>query len=575
MSTLLRPDPAHSDPAPSYDAAYYERLVIGNTARSNRRRGLAVLAVLLLAAGSHAAMRFTHRNENLRLAVAQNDDAQVRRLLAWGADPDLRASSVKAGDSERAGMANTHKTLLMVAVSGAHPAIANALLDRGANPNIQLQNGQSALMLAARDPAFVHVLLAHGANPKLRDSKGRTALLFATQTGDAEAIRDLLAHGASVEEADNAGQTALCIASATHHEEAVRVLLEHNANTDALVSARLATDDEDAAQSQFFRPPPSAPRHWMPLEWAAFNGSPSLIAAIWDTRLTPQERANQGIMAINRVTSSGSVDALQALLDRGVPVEIASPNDRSQARVYWAMPLWGAAMAHNLPMCRLLVERGAHVNAAFASGYGTPLMQAASDVTPDLVSFLLDHGADVNAQDATGMTALMRCDRSPEIAQILLSHGANVNARDAKGKSVLEYAYMPTVMQALLAHGADAHRLNNGADTLGRCSSPDVAEMLIAHGADVNARDKDGKTALLLSWYSNVTPVLLAHGADVNAHDREGNTPLHVAVERNSTESIKALLARGADRNAANVHGVTPLMLAQQKNYKPVMDAFK
>ncbi len=573
MTTPLRPDPISSDSTLPHDAAYYERLVIGRTARSNRRRALTAAAVLLLAAGSHAAVRFSHRNESLRLAVVQNDPVQVRRLLAWGADPNSSAFSPLAATPLSREAAGARKTVLMVAVSAAHPAIVDALLDRGANPNIQLQNGQSALMLAARDPGLVHVLLAHGADTKLRDRKGRTALIFAAQAGNVEAMRDLLAHGASVEEADNAQQTALCIASATHHEEAVRVLLEHNANTDALASAQLPNDD-DPSQLHFFRPQPAAPRRWLPLEWAAFNGSPSLIAAIWDTRLPPPERADQGIVAINHVTTSGSVEALRALLDRGVPVEIAAPTNRGRPHVYQTMPLCSAAMAHNLPMCRLLVERGAHVDAAFVYGYSTPLMQASSDATPNLVNFLLDHGADVNACDANGMTALMHCDRSPEIAQTLLAHGADVNARDAKGKSALEYAYLPDVMGVLLAHGADAHRLNNCAETLGRCTSPNVAEMLIAHGGDVNARDSQGKTALMLSWNDNVSAVLLAHGAEVNARDREGGTALHAAVERISTQNIKALLQHGADRNAADIHGVTPLMLAQRKNYKPIMDAF-
>ena len=56
-----------------------------------------------------------------------------------------------------------------------------------------------------------------------------------------------------------------------------------------------------------------------------------------------------------------------------------------------------------------------------------------------------------------------------------------------------------------------------------------MISLLLQAGADVNAKDRDGNTALILAAAENptVVSVLLKAGADVNAKDRDGNTALY------------------------------------------------
>lgn len=58
---------------------------------------------------------------------------------------------------------------------------------------------------------------------------------------------------------------------------------------------------------------------------------------------------------------------------------------------------------------------------------------------------MIDAGADVNAADADGETALMAAAEKGHVSKVkvLLDHGANVNARDRRGKTALQYARPP------------------------------------------------------------------------------------------------------------------------------------
>jgi len=147
------------------------------------------------------------------------------------------------------------------------------------------------------------------------------------------------------------------------------------------------------------------------------------------------------------------------------------------------------------------------------------------------IDTLLEQGADLEARDAEGVTALHRAalGDSPELARLLLDRGANLEARDEDGGTPLHYAA----------------RFGG---------SPEVVHLLLDRGAALEARDTRGATplhyAVAAKDSSEVVRLLLDRGADVEAQDAEGVTPLDRAALDASPEIARLLQAQGTDAKA-------------------------
>ena len=86
----------------------------------------------------------------------------------------------------------------------------------------------------------------------------------------------------------------------------------------------------------------------------------------------------------------------------------------------------------------------------------------------------------------------------------------------------------------------------------------DVLEYLAEKGADINAKDDEGRTALMESvngYKAEIIQYLVEHGADVNAADNRGCTSLMRAAYIGYPELVKYLLDHGADKEHADVEG--------------------
>lgn len=184
---------------------------------------------------------------------------------------------------------------------------------------------------------------------------------------------------------------------------------------------------------------------------------------------------------------------------------------------------------------------GTRVNAQ-----GDDLNNAAMNGDLPRVKTLLAKGADINAKDHDGMTALMLASITGhvDVVQVLLAKGADVETKENDGATALILASengFTEVVKALLAKGADVNaRLTTKMVATGGPPIGNLVPMRVT---------KDGRTALMLasgSGYLEVVKALLAKGANVNAKAYDGTTALDAATAGGHADVRALLLKAGA-----------------------------
>jgi ankyrin repeat protein len=194
---------------------------------------------------------------------------------------------------------------------------------------------------------------------------------------------------------------------------------------------------------------------------------------------------------------------------------------------------------------------------------GAPLADAAEGLDRARISVLLKKGADVNAAQADGMTALHWAVYHDDLrtARLLLHAGANVKAANNYAVTPLSLACengTTAIVELLLNAGADPHAARRGGETplmtAARTGRAGPVKALLTRGADVNARDRKGQTALMWAaaeGHADVVAALLTAGADFRTPLPSGFTPLLFAAREGRIEVVRVLLKSGADVNEA------------------------
>uniref|UniRef100_A0A182MSV2 Poly [ADP-ribose] polymerase n=1 Tax=Anopheles culicifacies TaxID=139723 RepID=A0A182MSV2_9DIPT len=414
--------------------------------------------------------------------------------------------------------------------------VLEVLIRKGALLNEKNKDFLTPLHIAADNSHYelMDVLLRHGAKVDALDGLGQTALHRCAREDNIQACRLLLSYGIDTGIVSLQGYTAAQLAT----ENVLKILQDPPSDTVDLECQLLEAakaGDLDTVRRIVLSSPMTVNcrdldgRHSTPLHFAAgFNRVP-VVEFLLEHGAEVHASDKGGLVPLHNACSYGHYEVTELLVKHGANVNVAD--------LWKFTPLHEAAAKGKYEIVKLLIKHGADVTKKNRDG-ATPLdlVREGDQDVADLLrgnAALLDAAKkgnlarvqrlvspdNINCRDAQGRNStplhLAAGYNNLEVAEYLLEHGADVNAQDKGGLIPL--------------HNASSY------------GHLDIAALLIKHNTVVNATDKWGYTPLheaAQKGRTQLCSLLLAHGADPFMKNQEGQTSLDLAT----AEDVKCLL---------------------------------
>uniref|UniRef100_A0A8C7Z6R7 Poly [ADP-ribose] polymerase n=1 Tax=Oryzias sinensis TaxID=183150 RepID=A0A8C7Z6R7_9TELE len=469
-------------------------------------------------------LTYEFKGHSLLQAAREADIAKVKKTLA------LEIIGFKHPQ--------TNETALHCAVASPHPKrkqVTELLLRKGANINEKNKDFMTPLHISAERAHndVLEVLQKHGAKVNAVDTLGQTALHRAALAGHIQTCKLLLSFGADAAIVSLQGFTA-----AQMGNEAVQQILNENLptrNSDVDYRFLEAAKAGDLDTVQQLCTPQNVNcrdlegRHSTPLHFAAGYNRVAVVEYLLHHGADVHAKDKGGLVPLHNACSYGHYEVAELLVRHGASVNVAD--------LWKFTPLHEAAAKGKYEICKLLLKHGADPTKKNRDG-NIPL-DMVKDGDTDIQDLLRGDAAlldaakkgclarvqklcsqeNINCRDAQGRNStplhLAAGYNNLEVAEYLLEHGADVNAQDKGGLIPL--------------HNAASY------------GHVDIAALLIKYNTCVNATDKWAFTPLheaAQKGRTQLCALLLAHGADPTMKNQEGQTALDLAT----ADDIRALL---------------------------------
>lgn len=312
---------------------------------------------------------------------------------------DISQAIVQAGDPDF--IDERGITPLQYAVISSNTDKIKALLRSGADPLFPDVHGFTAIHSAAANPdtAPLECFLDHGVSPDVPGPEGKTPLMEALRLGNADAVRLLLAKKADLKKTDERGRVPLCFAAMARVRslELVKLLLEHGADR--------AVYDNDGKTPLFHA-----------------IDSNNTDSAIYLLSLLPDFNTGEptdliGFLAMKHAVKAGNILLAGRILEKKLEI------NTKLSVIYRTLSAVNIEGLHELLARNKVIDDGKNA-----------LFWAAEADDPEMIRFLLAHGADPAATDNAGNHPVQYARRYEAVRALRKGAEEAAQAREAAKK---------------------------------------------------------------------------------------------------------------------------------------------
>jgi ankyrin repeat protein len=447
--------------------------------------------------------------KNLNAAIKAKNLDRVKEILGGGVKPDsascflaiekraydILKAVIKGGADVNALEPYWNRTPVVKAVKLQDAQALNILLEARASPDMDCNGGPPLCATATTGwLEGTKLLIASGANLEQQNCSEITPLIIAARMGHMSVVKVLVEAGANPLAVDMLDRTAyevaiqekqpaiaqylapLCVGRKPRKKSDLELLLDAIKSQDrAAFERQLAACSDVNGQDKFGR---------VPLSCAIESGSVEIVERLLDSGADPVR-----VDALEHSVERGEKEIVRVLLRRGVEPNPFGSSD----------PLRTACALGNVDIVKMLLKASSNPNATTEPGADTALMMAARALSPEIVQALLDKGADVNACNRDGWTALFNAVVAPSVRFSKIERQA--------GSKLMWAETVPNPKENERAK--------------------EVVKLLLDNGADVNQRDEDGRTPLTFASSAEMTELLIKAGANVDVRDKRNHDALY------------------------------------------------
>lgn len=507
------------------------------------KRGHSAVVKALLQKGAQVDARTKDHYTALHIAAQFCKPLVVQTLLGFGAQVQLKGGKAQ------------ETPLHIAARIPDGEKVAEMLLKCGADVNVEQENGETAMHIAARhgNLNMIIALIEDGGEPTWQSKVGDNPLHVAARHCHLPVVEEILNHLttekgrpeaiACVNQKNKEGETPLHLAAAVKKD------LIHIEEEDTKIIRMLMEYDADIFSA-------TTQAHETPLHYCARVGNSDVLLEMLNhincnrMQQVINKQAKNGWSPLLVAAEQGHTGIVKILLQSHARVDVFDEHGKASLHL-------AAENGHD-QIADILLWHKAFVNAKTKLGM-TPLHLSAQNGFNHLVKLLVEtHLASIDAMSLTKQTPLHMAalNGQLDVCSSLLNMKADVNATDIQGQTALHLAAQndhSEVVKLFLKHKPEL------------VTSANVEGSTCAHIAAAK-----GSVAVIKELLK------FNKGGVITARNKTNDsTPLHLAASGGHAEVVKVLLEMGASASDENGEGMTAIHLAAKNGHISVLETLK